>query len=751
MKRACLFLLAASLAFGQAAFRVDPSPAFVTGGNTPFGGASPIYVVPGATIALCQDAACTTPATAFTNGAGNTACPINAPVTLAGTSNCVNTTSSTGTFGFWVSPGTYYYTIALPGGTTMGSFPLSVGGGGGGGGIGYPPAGVPNSTGFAWGPSYTVGAGPLNIPQLNGNGYLIQSILGNAATASAFATVPQVCSVGQAPIGILANGNATGCAAIGGGGSMTWPSTAGLANYNGSNAWGTSYTVGTAANNIPQLNGSGQLTVNTTGSAASLSANLPVSNLNGGSGASSTTYWRGDGSWATPATGSSSSWNALSGCVPTVASPVITLPTTCTISTGPTSLGVAAPVASTFTWTSTDGIINIGYDNGQYYVWTTTTGTCGSGFSCVPATSNYPNGVLKIAHLTVASGILGSIVLDMTASQNKVTYTGQDIARTWSGGAQVVNGTFLRNPRYVSGATDTLTNSDCGNMVVYSNSSAIAVTLPQAAAGGNFVAGCEIAIDAQGTGNVTITPTTSTINGTATYTASAGGRYYVNSDGTNYVGSGGGSGGGGTAVSVTFPYITIAGAKTSANLAQTATPLTSFSGWTNLSASTITTATAGATSEILSAFSSGTPAFYGHTWGSTTYADVCFTAALSDAQQFGIFISDSTPSNLYSISYGLDGSNHLIEVLQQKWNGSFSPTETDTGRVIFAGTKPCFRIKVNGTTNIQFFYSADEGQTWDQTQMGNYTYFAPSKVGAFSVNNTGAIGKALVVHYSEHN
>jgi len=87
---------------------------------------------------------------------------------------------------------------------------------------------------------FTAGAGTLTGPGTNGTALISGGALGtpasgvatnltgtaaglnvggNAATATALAATPTPCSTGQAPTGILANGNSTGCAAIGGGGS----------------------------------------------------------------------------------------------------------------------------------------------------------------------------------------------------------------------------------------------------------------------------------------------------------------------------------------------------------------------------------------------------------------------------------------------------------------------------------------------------------------------------------------------------
>jgi hypothetical protein len=47
----------------------------------------------------------------------------------------------------------------------------------------------------------------------------------------------------------------------------------------------------------------------------------------------------------------------------------------------------------------------------------------------------------------------------------------------------------LGTVRFVTGTTDNLANSDCGGLVIYNNAPGVAVMLPQAGAGGNFMSG----------------------------------------------------------------------------------------------------------------------------------------------------------------------------------------------------------------------------------------------------------------------
>lgn len=83
-----------------------------------------------------------------------------------------------------------------------------------------------------------------------------------------------------------------------------------------------------------------------------------------------------------------------------------------------------------------------------------------------------------------------------------------------------------------TGTTYTVLSTDNGKLVTHSNAASIAVTLPQAT--GSFAAGFVYAEQNKGAGTVTITPTTSTINGASTLVLPTNQGVTIVSDGANW-------------------------------------------------------------------------------------------------------------------------------------------------------------------------------------------------------------------------
>ena len=99
--------------------------------------------------------------------------------------------------------------------------------------------------------------------------------------------------------------------------------------------------------------------------------------------------------------------------------------------------------------------------------------------------------------------------------------------------AGVVNLTIPAD-RSVSGTTDTITASDCGGGIVYNNSSGVAVGIAAATSSG-LTQGCGFNMNNVGTAAVTLTPTTSTVNGKSSFVLAPGTGCYIRSNSTNYL------------------------------------------------------------------------------------------------------------------------------------------------------------------------------------------------------------------------
>jgi len=182
----------------------------------------------------------------------------------------------------------------------------------------------------------------------------------------------------------------------------------------------------------------------------------------------------------------------------------------------------------------------MGYNSANTYTCTNCENSPQNAVTAFPATS-YP-----LYSCTVSAGAFSSTsctdqreILAFTPVQN-----GQGTSIVQSGSVKQFNA--VENPRAVTLTSDTLSNTDCQGLVTYNNANPVAVAIPQAGLGGQFLTGCAIDAYNYGVGTVTITPAgTSKIGGATTLSIPTGAGFRIVSDGANYqIWGGGGSGGG---------------------------------------------------------------------------------------------------------------------------------------------------------------------------------------------------------------
>jgi hypothetical protein len=140
------------------------------------------------------------------------------------------------------------------------------------------------------------------------------------------------------------------------------------------------------------------------------------------------------------------------------------------------------------------------------------------------------SGTITATNTTGVNGAAVPASAALTATNSSSQVTSVTVGNGLTLSSSTLNETVAINAQ--SGTSYTIASTDSAKLVTLNNASAVAVTLPQAT--GSFAAGFSFAAENLGAGAVTITPTTSTINGASTLVINKGFGCTITSDGTNY-------------------------------------------------------------------------------------------------------------------------------------------------------------------------------------------------------------------------
>jgi hypothetical protein len=276
---------------------------------------------------------------------------------------------------------------------------------------------------------------------------------------------------------------------------------------------------------------------------------------------------------------------------------------------------------------------------------------------CVPLSTTVSGQVLSDGGWIPAPGGTGTVT-SVAATTGVATTTGSPITGT---GTLIATG--IVNAQ--TGTTYSYVDGDRAKLVTHTNGSSIAGTLPQAGGGGSFVSGWFMDVQNRGVGTLTITPTTSTIDGAASLTLTTAQGIRVFSDGTNYFTQRGREANLGTVTSVTCNGGLTGGAITTSGTC--AADIATSSNFYSATSSKLLDASVIYTSEVTT------------TYGTTTTFD--FNTFINTAVTLTGNITTMTFSNARAgksgtIRFIQDGSGNHTTVWNSalKWGSGSAPT-----------------------------------------------------------------------------